>query len=90
MFSYGIYIWTCDSHEIYDKNTDMRINQDKDVVIADNVWVGRNVSVHKGSVIPQGCVVGANSFVNKEFQEQNCILAGTPAKIVKRGVYWKY
>ena len=50
MFSYGINIWTGDGHPIYDLTTEERINEDQDVIIGNHVWMGRNVSVHKGGV----------------------------------------
>ena len=60
-----------------------------DVIIGKHVWIGRNASVHKGAVIPDGCVVGANSFVTHKFEEQNTIIAGTPAKVIKRNIRWE-
>lgn len=89
MFSYGINIWTGDGHPIYDLTTEERINEDQDVIIGNHVWMGRNVSVHKGGVIPDGCVIGANSFVTKKFYESNCMIAGTPARIIKKNIRWE-
>ena len=40
----------------------------------------------KGSVIPEGCVVGAMTLVNKQFEESNCLIAGNPAIIKKTGI----
>ena len=51
--------------------------------IGDNVWIGENVCVLMGSRIGSGCIVGANSVVTKQFPD-NCIIAGAPAKIIKR------
>ncbi len=89
MFSHTVDIWAGDAHKIYDLATNERINPGKDVTIGNHVWIGRYASVNKGAVIPDGCVVGANSFVNKVFDEKNCIIAGTPAKIVKRNIRWE-
>ena len=89
MFSYGVEIWTGDGHKIYDLDTGERINEDKDVIIGNHVWIGRNASVHKGAVIPDGCVIGANSFVTHKFDEPNTIIAGTPAKVIKRNIRWE-
>ncbi len=89
MFSYGIEIWTGDGHPIYDITQNKRINQPKDVIIGNHVWIGRNASVHKGAVIPDGCVVGANSFVTHKFEEPNTIIAGTPAKVIRRNIRWE-
>lgn len=89
MFSWNIYVWATDVHFIYDKTTKKRLNSEQDVVIGNHVWVGRHASVHKGAKVPDGCIVGANSFVTKVFREKNVILAGTPAKIVRRNIYWE-
>lgn len=53
------------------------------IEIGKNVWLGQDVTVLKGSVIGDGCVVGAKSLVNKKFDKE-LIIVGNPAKIVKR------
>lgn len=89
MFSFGITIRTCDGHAIYDLNTNDRLNYQKDVIIGDNVWLAQDVIVAKGAKIPNNCIVGARAFVNKKFSEEYSILAGCPAKVVKKNVYWE-
>ena len=58
------------------------------IVLGDRVWIGSRVSVYKGSVIPSGCVVASNSVVKGVFTEENALLAGNPARVVKRNVHW--
>lgn len=89
MFSSDINIWTTDGHPIYDLNTGNLINEDKDISIGNHVWLARNVSIHKGAVIPDNCVVGAHAIVTKEFSEPNCLIAGIPAKILKKNIRWE-
>lgn len=89
LFAHEIEIWSTDAHKIYDLVSQKLINPSQDITIGNHVWIGRYASVNKGAVIPDGCVVGANSFVNKVFDEKNCIIAGTPAKIVKRNIRWE-
>lgn len=88
MFSRGIEVRTSDSHSLIRRRDGRRLNQAASVVVGDHVWVGLDSILNKGSVIPEDCVVGAKSFVNKAFSESGVILAGTPATIVKRGVTW--
>ncbi|WP_261156851.1 acyltransferase [Serratia liquefaciens] len=43
----------------------------------------------KGTNIASGCVVAANSVVSGDFLESNCLIAGSPARVVKRNISWK-
>lgn len=74
----------------------MRINGDdesrlwkhsdhKAIVIGENCWIGRNVSILKGVTIGDNSVIAANSVVTKSIPA-NCIAAGNPAKVVKTDI----
>jgi acetyltransferase-like isoleucine patch superfamily enzyme len=58
-------------------------NPDAPIVIGDNVWVGQRVSVYKGAKIASNSIVSANAKVTGKHEEQQAILAGNPAKVVK-------
>jgi acetyltransferase-like isoleucine patch superfamily enzyme len=88
MFSREIEIRTSDAHSVVDALTGDRLNLAQPVIIGDHVWVGHRVIINKGSVIPSNSIVGAMSFVNGSFEEEGIILAGTPARVVKRGITW--
>lgn len=64
------------------------IIEDPRIVIGDRVWIGCNCLVLRGVHIADGCVVAANSVVTSSFLEQNCLIAGSPARVVRRGVSW--
>lgn len=53
------------------------------VEIGENVFIGCNCIVLKGSKIGNNCVVGAGSVVSGQF-EDNCVIAGNPAKVIKK------
>lgn len=55
----------------------------KPVFIGNNVWIGENVCILPGVKIDDGCIIGANSIVNKNVSN-NCIIAGSPAKVIKK------
>ncbi len=53
------------------------------IEIGNNVWIGDKVSINKGVKIGNNVIVGANSVVTKDIPD-NAIVAGVPAKILKR------
>jgi len=50
--------------------------------ICDNVWIGAKATVLLGVTIESGCVIGANSLINRDCK-QDGIYAGCPASMVK-------
>lgn len=88
MFSREIILRTSDFHAIFDKTSKKLINTGGDIIVGDHVWVAQRVMVLKRSVIPSGCIIGSHSLVNKKFTKENCIIAGSPAKIVKENIEW--
>ncbi len=56
------------------------------VYIGERVWIGENVTILPGACIGNGVVIGANSVVRGEIPN-NVIIAGVPAKIVKKYNY---
>ncbi|TFZ52104.1 acyltransferase [Serratia proteamaculans] len=83
--SWGCQFLDDDFHILNYENKKIR---GKKIHIGNFVWIGCNVSVLKGSHIASGCVVAANSVVSGEFLEEKCLIAGNPAKIVKRNISW--
>jgi acetyltransferase-like isoleucine patch superfamily enzyme len=55
---------------------------DMDVVLEGDNWVGANVTILKGVTIGTGSVVGAGSVVTKSVAPYS-IVAGNPAKLIK-------
>lgn len=88
MISYNVTVRTSDSHIIYDIETKEMINPSQSVVLGNHVWLAAGSTCLKGTHIADNSVVGLGSIVNKNFYEPNCILAGVPAKIVRRGINW--
>lgn len=53
--------------------------------VGENCFIGGNSLVLPGVRIGNGCIVGAGSVVTKSVPD-NCIVAGNPAKIIRRGI----
>ena len=55
-----------------------------EVILGDNVWVGWNSTILKGVQIGENSIVGAGSVVVKGIYPEGVVLAGNPAKIIKK------
>ena len=88
MFATNNQIRTDDAHPIYDVHTGKRLNISKDVTIGDRVWVAYGATIWGGAKIGSGSIVGAFSVVKKHFPN-NCVIAGVPAKVIRKDVFWE-
>lgn len=68
------------NHDLYDSTK----HDVKNVIIGEYCWLGMNVMVLPGVELGANTIVGAGSVVTKSFLEGNCVIAGNPAKIVKK------
>lgn len=54
------------------------------VLIGDNCWLGANAVILPEVELGEHTIVAAGSVVTKSFKEGNQVLAGVPARVVKR------
>lgn len=89
MISWGIDIWCTDVHTVTDLEGNALNFSDK-IEIGRHVWIGKDVKIGKNTKISDDSIIGWGSIVTKKFEEPNVVLAGNPAKIVKRGINWNF
>lgn len=70
-------------HPLDAEARNMHIGIPKPVVIGNNVWIGGGVTILPGVSIGENTVIAAASVVTKSFPE-NVIIAGNPAKVIKK------
>ncbi len=87
MFSHRIEIRNGDSHSIFSKDSDARINRAKPVSIGRHVWLGADAKVLKGSVVNDGAIIATGAIVTGVV-EPDSIYAGNPAKKIKDNIHW--
>ena len=55
----------------------------KDVIIGDDVWIGRRVSIMPGVTIGKGCIIGTGAVVTKSVPDYS-VAVGVPARVIKK------
>lgn len=89
LFAAGVDIYTSDGHTIYDsKSKKVLNNKGGNIVIGNHCWIGKDCMLSKNASLANDTMVGAKSLVNKKFDKSKVILAGSPAKIIKKNVNW--
>jgi len=76
-----------DFHKIKDKSGNI-LNPSAPIIIGNNVWIACRCLILKGATIPNGSVIGANSFVGKSLEKENAVYGGHPARILKEEITW--
>lgn len=69
------------NHDIYDHSKHVK---DTAVIIGDYSWIGMNSVILPNVVLGEFTIVAAGSVVTKSFQDGYCIIAGNPARIIKK------
>ncbi len=89
MIAWQSILMDTDQHAIYTENKTL-LNQDKKITIGNNVWIGARSFILKGTKIPDGCIVGANTTIAKEFTQSNAIIARNPAQVLQENIQWNH
>lgn len=63
---------------------DKRKEDDEDVIIEDDVWIGMNVIILKGVHIGEGSVIGAGAIVTKDIPPYSIVTNANGIKIRER------
>ena len=88
LVSWGCLFLDSDMHSISRKKDGCRINDDRKIVIGDHVWIGCNVVILKGSVVPDGCVIAAGSTVSGRLESRDTVYSSrTP---LKADIVWSH
>ncbi|WP_220033851.1 acyltransferase [Arthrobacter psychrolactophilus] len=82
------YILSDDSHPIFSVLDGSRVNSSRDIHIDDNVFLADGVAVLGGSFVGKNSLLSRNTVVKRTIPN-NCLVSGSPAKIVAKNVSWE-
>lgn len=68
------------NHDLYDRD---KYNNAK-ISIGDYSWIGMNAIILAGVELGTSTIVGAGAVVTKSFPEGFCVIAGNPARVIKK------
>jgi acetyltransferase-like isoleucine patch superfamily enzyme len=77
----GVHIIDSNGHRLSSDDRNKVRDVPESIFIGDNVWIGLNSIILKGTSIGNNCVVSAGSVVKGTYPE-NSLIAGNPAKVV--------
>ncbi len=80
LFAPGVKIISS-NHHYEDINRPIKA---RPIKLGDNIWIGANAIILPEVEIGDNCIIGAGSVVTKSFTEDNLVIAGNPAKIIKK------
>lgn len=81
--SWNTLVMDTDWHNVEDTITHEVKPKEKAINIGNNVWLCTRSVVLKGSIIPNGCIVGANAVVTKMYNQENIAIVGNPCCVAK-------
>ena len=85
LLGWNINIRDSDGHKIiYSEKKGKKHN----IIIGNHVWICSYVDILKGTTIGSDCVIGYKSLVTGLNCSSNCLIAGFPAKVIKKDVNW--
>lgn len=87
-FSWNSLVMDSDAHKVYGVDGVLS-STNGEISIGDKVWIAANVTILKNSSIGNNCIIASNSLVNRSIKENDCLIAGVPAKYIKKILKWE-
>lgn len=87
LFSYHVTLRNHDTHHIFDKDTQKRINYPGNIMIGNHVWIGYGATLLGNASIGDNSIVGTMAVTSSSFPAE-VVIAGNPAKIIREHVCW--
>ncbi len=87
LLGWNINFRDTDGHQIFVNEQGSELQ--KNIIIGNHVWICSYVDILKGAQIGDNSVVAWKSLVLKKFENNNVLIGGSPAKVIKKIDDWK-
>lgn len=74
LFATGVQCQAISHHLVFDTQTKKQLNTEKGIKIGNNNWFGEEVLMLNKASIPDNCVIGIRSLINKSFSQNNSLI----------------
>lgn len=88
----NVIIRDSDGHSVFsviDNGEWNQKEQAKPVRIGNHVWICNKCDILKGVNIASNNIIAYGSLCTRSVSEENCVIAGQPAKVIQRNIAWK-
>ena len=90
LISWDCLIMDADLHPIYSINQpNIRINENKPIIIGKRVWIGCRSTILKGTSILDDCIVAGGSVIAGKSSSESNSIVGNNCKVLKRNIFWQ-
>lgn len=84
--------WDCtfmdtDFHSIINEQGQI-VNENRNIVIGDHVWITSNCTILKGTTIENDCVVAAGSLISGKKVKENHAIITNNGRVLKSQINW--
>ena len=87
LISWAVQVIDTDLHDIFSEG--VLINPDKEIFIGNHVWLCSNVSVLKGSIIPNNNIIASGALICGKIEKEFSVLTGSPLVLRQVDFYIK-
>ncbi len=88
MFAKETRLYCSDFHAVIDPLSKKPLNQGKEIVIGNHVWLGEAVKVLKNCHICDNVILAIGAIVTKDLSTEHAMFAGNPAICKKTNIDW--
>jgi len=88
LVSFNVTVWCSDAHSLFSSDGMVLNRISQYMEIGEHCWIGYGATLYKNAKLGKNSVVGGSSVITKAFDEENIVVGGNPARIIKKNINW--